>query len=39
MSFSALLFAHTLPIEQWTACNLDQILDEGDRLYYLDAFQ
>jgi hypothetical protein len=38
MSFSALLFAQTSPIEQWTAFNVDQILAEGDRLY-LDAFE
>ena len=37
MSFSALLYAQTLPIEQWTAAStVDQILAEGDRLY-LDA--
>ena len=36
MSFSALLYAQTLPIEQWTASTVDQILAEGDRLY-LDA--
>ena len=39
MSFSALLFAQTLPIQQWTASNVDQILAEGDRLLYLDAFE
>jgi hypothetical protein len=39
MSFSALLFAQTLPIQQWTASNADQILAEGDRLLYLDAFE
>ena len=38
-SFSALLFAQTLPIQQWTASNIDQILAEGDRLLYLDAFE
>ena len=38
MSFSA-LFAQTLPIQQWTASNVDQILAEGDRLLYLDAFE
>ena len=39
MSFSALLFAQTLPIQQLTASiNVDQILAEGDRLFYLDAF-
>ena len=36
MSFSALLFAQTLPI---TASNVDQILAEGDRLLYIDAFE
>ena len=40
MSFSALLFAQTLPIQQWTASNVDQILAAvGDRLLYLDAFE
>ena len=39
MSFSAILFAQTLPIQQWTASNVDQILAEGDRLLYLDAFE
>jgi hypothetical protein len=39
LSFSALLFAQTLPIQQWTASNVDQILTEGDRLLYLDAFE
>ena len=42
MSFSALLFAQTtlaLPIQQLTASNVDQILAEGDRLFYLDAFE
>ena len=41
MSFSALLFAQTLawPIQQLTASNVDQILVEGDRLFYLDAFE
>ena len=39
MSFSALLFAQTLPIQQWTASNVDQILAKGDRLLYLDAFE
>ena len=39
MSFPALLFAQTLPIQQWTASNVDQILAEGDRLLYLDAFE
>jgi hypothetical protein len=29
----------TLPIQQWTASNVDQILAEGDRLLYLDAFE
>ena len=38
MSFSALLFAHTLPIEQWTACNVDHILAQGER-FYLHAFE
>ena len=38
MSFSALLYAHTVPIEQWTASDVDQILAQGDRLY-LDAFE
>ena len=28
-----------LPIQQWTASNVDQILAEGDRLLYLDAFE
>ena len=38
--FSALLFAQTLSIEQWTASiNVDQILAEGDQLLYLDAFE
>jgi hypothetical protein len=39
MSFSALLFAQTLPIQQWTASNVDHILAEGDQLLYLDAFE
>ena len=39
MSFSAILFAQTLPIQQWTASNVDQILAEGDRLLYLDDFE
>jgi hypothetical protein len=39
MSFSALLFAQTLPIQQWTASNVDQILAEGDRHIYPDAFE
>jgi hypothetical protein len=38
MSFTALSFAHTLTMEQWTASNVDQILAEGDRIY-LDAFE
>ena len=38
MSFSALLFAQTLPIEQWTTCNVDHILAQGDR-FYVDAFE
>ena len=38
MSFSALLFAQNLPIEQWTAATVNQILVEGDRLY-LDALR
>ena len=38
MSFSALLFAHTLPTEQWTASDVDQILAQGDR-FYLHAFE
>ena len=33
ISFSALLFARNLAIEQWTAATVDQILVEGDRLY------
>ena len=33
---SAMLYAQTLPIEQWTASTVDEILAEGDRLY-LDA--
>jgi hypothetical protein len=37
-SFSA-LFAQTLPIQQWPAPNVDQILADGDRLLYLDAFE
>ena len=37
MSFSA-LFAHTLPTEQWTASDVDQILAQGDR-FYLHAFE
>ena len=36
MSFSALLFAQTLPIEQWITCNVDHILAQGDR-FYVDA--
>ena len=28
-----MLYAQTLPIEQWTASTGDQILAEGDRLY------
>ena len=39
MSFSAILFAQTLPIQQWTASDVDQILAEGYRLLYLDAFE
>ena len=39
MSFSALLFTQTLPTEQWTASNVDQIIAEGDRPLYLDAFE
>ena len=38
MSFSALLFAQTLPIEQWTTCTVDHILAQGDR-FYVDAFE
>ena len=38
ISFSALLCAQNLPIEQWTAATVDQILDEGDKLY-TDALQ
>ena len=33
ISFSALLFARNAAFEQWTAVKVDQILDEGDRLY------
>ena len=33
ISFSALLFARNLAIEQWSAATVDQILVEGDRLY------
>lgn len=38
ISFSALLCAQNLPIEEWTATTVDQILDEGDKLY-MDAFE
>lgn len=38
MSFSALLCAQSLAIEEWTAAVVDRILVEGDRLY-LDALE
>ena len=38
MSFSALLRAQSLPIEQWTASTVDQILTKGNQLY-LDALK
>ena len=38
MSFSVLLFAHTLLVKQWTACNVDHILAQEER-FYLPAFE
>ena len=38
ISFSALLRAQSLPIEQWTASTVDQILTKGNQLY-LDALK
>ena len=37
MSFSAMLSAQNLLIEQWTASTVDKILTREDRLY-LDAY-
>jgi hypothetical protein len=33
MSFSALLCAQSLPVQQWTTEEIDQILIEDDKMY------
>ena len=38
VSFSALLCAQTLSIESWTSAIVDQILFEGDKMYF-NAFE
>ena len=38
MSFSAILYAQSLPISQWQTSTVDQILTQGDKMY-LDALE
>ena len=38
MSFSALLCAQSCPVRRWDTATVDQILNEGDRMY-LNAFE